>query len=432
MATRPSAACGPPAESRSDLAALYERVRRATVSLVEGLAPEDTVVQSMPDVSPTKWHLAHVTWFFETFVLTPAVSGYRPFHPGFSHLFNSYYETVGSMHPRPRRGLLSRPTLKEVLGYRRHVDLAMEDLLCSGAASDPSLSSRVRLGLEHEQQHQELLLMDVKHVFSCNPLRPAYSTGSGAPAGAAAPAAGWVAVPGGLHDIGHEGDGFSFDNERPRHAVHIVGCELADCLVTCGEHLEFMADGGYDRPELWLADGWTAVQSEGWRAPLYWSVAPGEATVFTLAGEREIRPHEPLVHVSYYEADAHARWAGARLPREAEWEVLAASVPVAGNFLESGGLQPEPAPTTEGARQLFGDAWEWTQSAYSPYPGFLPEQGAIGEYNGKFMANQFVLRGGACVTPRDHARLTYRNFYYPHQRWQFGGFRLAREAQDGA
>lgn len=407
----------------------YERVRSRTEALAAPLSPEDQVVQSMPDVSPAKWHRAHTTWFFETFLLQPHLPGYEPFDPAFGYLFNSYYEQVGARHPRPERGLLSRPGAAEIGRYREHVDAAMRRLIVhAGSETLAACAPLLMLGLNHEQQHQELLLMDIKHVLSCNPLQPAYRAGSGARPGNIPPVA-WVGFPGGLVEIGHAGAGFAFDNEDPRHKVWLAPFRLATRLVTCGEWIGFIEDGGYRRPELWLSDGWATVQAQGWEAPLYWEQEGGRWTIFTLAGRRQMDPREPVVHVSYYEADAYARWAGCRLPTEAEWETAAAALPVRGNFVESGSLHPVPAHgPADTLLQTYGDVWEWTMSPYAPYPGFRPAAGAVGEYNGKFMINQMVLRGGCCASPGDHLRSTYRNFFYPHQRWAFVGLRLAEDA----
>ena len=375
----------------------------------------------MDDASPAKWHLAHTSWFFETFILERAVPGYRPFHPDFRVLFNSYYQTVGQQHPRPQRGLLSRPTLDEVFAYRAHVDGQMTALMDAGGELDAGI---VELGLQHEQQHQELILTDIKHLLFCNPLRPAYRKFPEAAGGETAPLR-WQPFDEGLRWTGHDGDGFAFDNELPRHRVFVDAFELATRLVTNGEFRDFIDDGGYERPELWLSDGWHTVQTRGWHAPLYWERRGGAWQVMTLGGLRPVRADEPVCHVSLYEADAFARWAEARLPREAEWEVAATDSVIDGNFVESGRLHPAPA-NASALTQLFGDAWEWTQSAYSPYPGYQPPVGALGEYNGKFMCNQLVLRGGSCATPRAHVRATYRNFFPPDARWQFSGIRLAR------
>jgi ergothioneine biosynthesis protein EgtB len=432
----------------SSLAERYRAVRAATEALAAPLSPEDCALQSMASASPVKWHLAHTSWFFETFLLGEFVpSGatpYRPLRSEYRTLFNSYYVQVGERWPRPERGLLSRPSLAEVLDYRRHVDRAMSELLASKQAADPRVRERVELGLNHEQQHQELLLTDVKHLFSLHPLRPAYreaAASSSVPSptddrAAAAPR--WHRHEAGVREIGHRGSGFAFDNESPRHPVHVAAFELASRLVTNRDFLAFLEDGGYRRPELWLSEGFDAVRTNGWSAPLYWERRDGGWERFTLTGMRPLDPDEPLCHVSLFEADAFARWSGARLPTEFEWEVAAATIPVAGNFVESGALEPRPlarddghAPRTEpqrAPRQMFGEVWQWTQSAYAPYPGFRAAEGAIGEYNGKFMVNQLVLRGGSCVSPRDHLRASYRNFFHPHERWQFMGLRLARDA----
>jgi ergothioneine biosynthesis protein EgtB len=398
---------------------LYRRVRERTVALAAPLAAEDQVVQTMPDVSPTKWHLAHTSWFFETFILRPA-GGYVPLDERYATLFNSYYVGAGDRYPRPERGHLSRPTVAEVHAYRRHVDAAMEAVL-----DDDRFAFTIELGVNHEEQHQELILTDVKHVLCMNPLAPAYRPRP-APAAAAVPGVEWIAHPGGFVDIGcsvDTGDGaaFAFDNERPRHAEWLRPHALASRPVTCGEWRAFMDDGGYDRPELWLSDGWDARERGGWRAPLYWTA---DGQVATLGGLRPVHPAEPVCHVSHYEADAYARWAGARLPSEAEWEAAAATRPLAGNFLEREALHPQPARAT----QMFGDVWEWTASPYLAYPGFQPFAGALGEYNGKFMANRMVLRGGSCLTPARHVRRSYRNFFPSDARWQMTGLRLARDA----
>jgi ergothioneine biosynthesis protein EgtB len=412
------------------LVARYQEVRRFTEKLCEPLAVEDYVIQPMPDVSPTKWHLAHTSWFFETFVLTPAVPDYRPFHPLFGYLFNSYYNAVGKRHCRPRRGLLSRPTVEEVYQYRAHVDRAMLDLLDRLAG----ITSVIELGLHHEQQHQELIVTDIKNVFAANPLRPVYREQPRARHAAPGPVE-WIDYPGGLCEIGHGGAGFSFDNETPRHRVYLQPFRLASRLVTNGEYQAFIEGGGYRRPELWLSDGWNAVQAHGWDAPFYWEEQDGRWGIMTLSGLREVDAAEPVCHLSFYEADAYATWAGARLPSEAEWEVAGVGAPMEGNFAESGLLHPAPEPGPESTAatpatptQLFGDVWEWTSSPYRPYPGFRPLDGALGEYNGKFMCNQMVLRGGSCATPRSHIRPTYRNFFPPDARWQFTGLRLARDA----
>jgi ergothioneine biosynthesis protein EgtB len=401
----------------------YHAVRSLTESLAAPLSPEDQTVQSMPDVSPTKWHRAHTAWFFETFLLEPDLDGYAPYHPAYAVLFNSYYESVGQQFPRPRRGLVTRPGAAEVGAYRAHVDSGMAELL--GRPPGPATTALVELGIQHEQQHQELLLMDIKHVLSQNPLDPAYGT----PAGRSATEVSkipWTDRPGGLYEVGHDGRGFGFDNEFPRHRIYLEPFGLTDRPVVCGEWLDFVDDGGYRRPELWLSEGWAAVQAGGWEHPLYWSYDRGRWSEFTLGGRVDLDPARPVCHVSYYEADAYARWAGCRLPTEAEWEVAAAGHPVEGNLLDLDSLHP--GPVADAGTSPYGDVWQWTSSAYSPYPGFEPLPGAVGEYNGKFMVNQYVLRGGCCVTPRDHVRPTYRNFFPPSARWAFTGLRLARNA----
>jgi ergothioneine biosynthesis protein EgtB len=396
-----------------DLAALYPRIRRATEALCAPLAVEDYVLQSMPDASPAKWHLAHTSWFFETFLLGTR-AGYRPVDARYAELFNSYYNSVGEQHPRDRRGL-SRPTVEEVYAYRRAVDERVAELLPSLPAA---LLAVVEVGLHHEEQHQELILTDVKHLLAQNPLQPVYRAAPPRPSRPPAPLA-FRRFEGGLVEIGAGGDRFAFDNERPRHRAWLEPFELADRLVTVGEYRAFIDDRGYRRPELWLSDGWAARTAGGWRAPLYWN---GDGTLFTLAGARPLDPHEPVCHLSFYEADAYARWAGARLPTEEEWEHAAPKAPPPdANLLESFHFHP-----VAGADQTWGDTWEWTQSPYVAYPGYTPFEGALGEYNGKFMCNQLVLRGGSCATPSRHLRASYRNFFPPSARWQFTGVRLAR------
>ena len=418
----------------------YRAVRQTTEALTRSLTPEDQLAQSMPDASPTKWHLAHTTWFWETFLLVPHLAGYKVFDPRFHYLFNSYYEALGPRQPRPERGLLTRPSLADVIAYRAYVDAAMASLLAEGA--DP-FAALIDLGLAHEEQHQELILMDILHLFAQSPLQPAYAPPRNVTAAPAADPLRFVAFEGGLVEIGHAGrpsdeQGFAFDNEGPRHKVWLERFELADRLVTNGEWLAFMADGGYRRPDLWLAEGWARAQAEGWDAPLYWQPtsenkdAEGGWSAMTLHGLRPLDPAAPVSHVSFYEAEAYAAWAGARLPTEAEWEHAAQGLTVAGNFTGSGRLAATAPPPATGLRQMFGDLWEWTRSAYAPYPGFRPAAGAVGEYNGKFMAGQFVLRGGAAVTPTGHVRASYRNFFYPQQRWMFSGVRLARDVAHDA
>jgi ergothioneine biosynthesis protein EgtB len=410
----------------------YRAVRGLTERLCAPLGPEDYVVQSMPDASPAKWHLAHTTWFFGTFILAAFDPGHEPFHPHYGYLFNSYYNALGDRLPRPRRGLLTRPTVEEVYRYRAHVDARMERLLeDADEARLRGLGPLVELGLNHEQQHQELLLTDLKHAFACNPLRPAYRDRPAPPAstrGAGVPPA-WVDYPEGLREMGHDGNGFAFDNEGPRHRVFLEGFRLAARLVTNREYRAFVEDGGYRRPDLWLSDGWAARQAQSWEAPLYWERDGDDWRQFTLEGLQPLCDDEPVCHVSYYEADAFARWAGSRLPTEAEWEVVARDMPVDGNLLDDERFQPAPASAVAAGRpvQLYGDVWEWTASPYVAYPGYRPAAGALGEYNGKFMCNQLVLRGGSCVTPRSHLRPTYRNFFPPDARWQFSGFRLAKD-----
>lgn len=421
-----STAADPP--GRGDLLLRYQAVRGLTDELCRPLCPEDCVAQSMPDASPVKWHLAHTSWFFETFVLARLDESYRPLHAQYGFLFNSYYNTVGERVARPQRGLMTRPTLAETYDYRACIDARMAEVL-SGPLPDDS-AAIVELGLNHEQQHQELILTDVKHLFSFNPLCPVYRAAEESrERQPSLSAVEWRESGGGLVEIGHSGDGFAFDNESPRHRAYLRPFALATRLATCGEYRDFIEDGGYRRPELWLSDGWDAVRQLNWEAPLYWRRAEGGWRIFTLSGERGLHPAEPVCHVSYFEADAFARWSGARLPTEAEWEWIAANQPIAGNLLESGLLHPAAAdcrPATAPA-QLYGDVWEWTASPYTAYPGYRPAPGALGEYNGKFMCNQFVLRGGSCATPTDHIRATYRNFFPPPARWQFTGIRLAKD-----
>jgi ergothioneine biosynthesis protein EgtB len=414
---RPGAAAG------DTLADAYRRVRAFTERLCQPLEIEDYVVQSMPDCSPTKWHLAHVSWFFETFLLQPNVADYRSLHPQYTYLFNSYYNAVGKRHCRPKRGLISRPTVAETYRYRAYVDEHVFSLL---ERADQEVLDRVEpvvvLGLHHEQQHQELLVTDLKHMLAENPLHPVYRPQPPRASGTVVPLH-WRQYPGGPSWIGHAGEGFAFDNEGPRHQVFLEPFELALRPVTNGDYLAFMADGGYQRPDLWLSTGWATVQEQGWEAPLYWERQGDTWWSFTLHGFSPVDEAEPVCHVSYYEADAFARWADARLPTEAEWEVVAADTPLTGNFVESELYHPAPI-SSEG---LFGDVWQWTQSSYAPYPGFRPAAGAIGEYNGKFMCNQYVLRGGSCATSESHLRATYRNFFPADARWQFMGLRLARD-----
>lgn len=422
------AAAGPRKAKRQGRAADLSRrlleTRNCSLSLAEPLNDEDMVVQAMDDASPAKWHLAHTTWFFEAFLLTQLDDTYKPFDEDFAYCFNSYYEGKGERHPRPFRGLLTRPSADSVRAYRAYVDEALDAFMTRGRLTDEALDI-VELGINHEQQHQELLLTDILYLFASQPLRPAYRQAALSEADRAyAPS--YVGFDGGIVEVGHDGNGFSYDNEGPRHQTLLQPFSLADRCVTKGEWLEFMADGGYERHEHWLMDGWTMVNAQGWHAPLHWERRDGEWMQMTLSGLRPIDPAAPVTHVSYYEADAFARWAGRRLPTEFEWEHASLSVAEEGRMLGSGGLRPSPAGKPDGTlKQMFGDVWEWTQSHYSPYPGYRPPEGAVGEYNGKFMCGQFVLKGGSCATPDGHVRRTYRNFFYPHQRWQFKGLRLA-------
>lgn len=402
----------------------FEAVRAVSERICTPLAVDDYQLQSILETSPPKWHLAHSSWFFETFVLSCFRSDYQPFQAKFGYLFNSYYYTVGSMHPRPKRGLLSRPTVEEVYEYRHYVDEQMRHLMAwTDGAQWADMAFRIILGLQHEQQHQELMLMDIKHNFSVNPLLPAYRTDLPVSNGEASPVS-WLERAGGIHDIGFSGNGFSFDNETPRHQVLLEDHRLADRLVTNREYLDFIEDGGYRHPALWMADGWALINEQAWRHPLYWRSEEGGWKQFTLGGLRDLNPHEPVCHLSYYEADAYARWAGKRLPGEAELELaLVEWDDGTGNYLETGYLHP----ATASGGQWSGDLWCWTSSGYAAYPGFKPLSGPMGEYNGKFMSNQMVLKGGCCVTPRDHMRPSYRNFFYPHDRWPFTGVRLAED-----
>lgn len=401
----------------NDLAAAYVRVRQASLALAAPLSAEDCCVQSMPDASPVKWHLAHTTWFFETFVLEPNERGFAPFHPAFRVLFNSYYQGVGARHPRAERGLITRPGLQQVLAYRTQVDARMQALLAGGV--DAALQALIELGLQHEQQHQELLLTDIKHLLSCNPLLPAYANAEHPRASAQPVALHWLPQDAGLHEIGHAGQGFAFDNELPRHRVYLNAFALASRPVSNAEYQAFVDGGGYADAGHWLSEGWDWLQARGRAAPLYWQRLEGGGWgEFTLQGLQALSAAQPVVHLSYYEADAYARWAGARLPTEAEWECAASQ------------LAP-PASTAQrlhpAAQAAPGEVWEWTQSSYAPYPGFRSAEGAVGEYNGKFMVNQYVLRGGSCATPAGHVRPTYRNFFPAGACWQFTGLRLARD-----
>ncbi len=412
----------------SELQKRFGRVRRRSQKLAEPLPIEDQVVQTMPEVSPTKWHLAHTTWFFETFVAGAYSEDYREFHEEFGDLFNSYYRGVGPCFERGRRGTIGRPGVATILEYRSHVDSAIDEMFESSGDATP-WDAMVEVGLEHEYQHQELILTDIKHVLANNPLNPAYRREC---AGSRPEGDGrrrgdddWLEVDGGLYEIGDDGDeGFAFDNEGPRHRRYVDGFRLASQPVTCGQYLEFIDDGGYERSKLWLSEGWAAVENQQWEAPLYWEERDGRWWMMTLGGMRPVDPAEPVCHVSYFEADAYARWAGGRLPTEAEWEIAAREYPVAGNFAASGRFHPEALGDED--YRLYGDVWEWTSSAYGPYPGFEPWDDTLGEYNGKFMCNQYVLRGGSCVSCADQIRPTYRNYFAPDARWQFSGIRLAQ------
>lgn len=418
----------PKALSRHALIERFQTIRNFTEHLCDPLETEDYVVQSMPDVSPTKWHLSHTSWFFENFVLDLEMPSYRSPKPEYAFLFNSYYVQSGERHYRPHRGLITRPTVEEVFKYRQHVSQHVEKLIDEASQETVvRIAPIIELGLNHEQQHQELLLTDIKHVFSVNPIKPAYAESQPVQRASATPLE-WIPFESGVHEVGHPGRSFAYDNEGPRHKVYLEPYEVGSRLVTNREYLDFIEDGGYERAELWLTDARPKVDEEGWRAPIYWEKEDAGWRQFTLAGMHDLADDEPVCHLSYYEADAFARWADCRLPTEMEWEVAADNVRLEGNFVDSAALHPTSPPKANSGTvsQLFGDVWEWTGSHYSPYPGYKPAPGAVGEYNGKFMCNQFVLRGGSCATSITHIRSTYRNFFPADARWQFAGLRLAR------
>jgi ergothioneine biosynthesis protein EgtB len=418
--------------TQESLIEFYKTVREFSHTLAEPLEIEDYVVQSMPDVSPTKWHLAHTSWFFETFVLSKAIREYRSPNPQYAYLFNSYYILAGERHLRPKRGFISRPTVGETYSYRNHVDESMLQFMHSANKKEwKELSAVIEIGIHHEQQHQELIVTDIKHVLSENPLNPQYVSKQKPDRTTDKPQElKWVSFEGGVRNIGNEGEGFGYDNEYPLHKVYVNPYKLGSRLVTNTQYMEFIEDGGYETPEIWLSEGWATVETNDWKAPLYWQKINGEWMQFTLTGLRKVEPNEPLTHVSYFEADSYARWAGSRLPTEAEWEVAAASVPIEGNFVDNMNFHPAPLDKSSNGqplKQMFGDVWEWTQSAYSAYPGYKAPPGALGEYNGKFMCNQMVLKGGSCATSKSHIRKTYRNFFPTDARWQFMGIRLAKD-----
>lgn len=416
------------------LAAYYLRVRNETEDICVPLVTEDYGIQTVPEVSPPKWHLAHTSWFFETLLLKPFLDNYKEYHPQFGTLFNSYYDTIGEYHPRPERGLLSRPTVEEVYAYRKYIDEYMGILLADDKhPQQQEIQARSRLGINHEQQHQELMLTDIKHIFAYSPLKPKYKTESVKIIRNTKPSSlSWKRFNAGLYETGTETKQFAYDNESPRHKSYLEQFEIADRLVTNGEYLEFMDSGAYQNPDYWLSDAWKIINTEHWQAPLYWEKIAHEWWYMTLSGMQRVDPDAPVCHVSFYEAAAYARWKNVRLPTESEWEVVASEAEIKGNFRESWSLQPRSITSEKNendVQQLFGDVWEWTQSPYVSYPGYVQQHGAFGEYNGKFMSSQMVLRGGSCATPVDHMRKTYRNFFYPHERWQFMGIRLARDVE---
>jgi len=414
--------------SRENLLSRYKAVRNFSLEICKPLITEDFVIQSMPDVSPTKWHLSHTSWFFETFVLKEASGNYKSLHPRYAYLFNSYYIQAGDRFERPKRGLLSRPSVEEVFQYRDYIDQKMISFFeSSNEETFKKLSQVVEIGLHHEQQHQELMLTDIKHVFSINPLHPVYVEKEDKNI-ERIPSVKWISFEEGIYKIGNNGKEFSYDNETPQHNEYVESFSLASRLITNGEYIKFVEDGGYDRAELWLSDGAAAVAKERWIAPLYWEKIDGDWWNFKLTGFKKVNLNEPVCHVSFYEADAFARWAGARLPTEAEWEAAVSDLDINGNFVENKNFHPVPVlEESNGPEQMYGNVWEWTRSSYSPYPGYKTLPGALGEYNGKFMSNQMVLRGGSCATSKTHIRKTYRNFFPPNARWQFMGIRLAKD-----
>lgn len=420
--------------SQESLIEFYKAVRQFSHTLAEPLEIEDYVVQSMPDVSPTKWHLAHTSWFFETFVLSKTLKEYKSPNPQYAYLFNSYYVQAGERHLRPKRGLISRPTVEETYSYRNHVDEGMLQFMENASEKEwQEIASVIEIGIHHEQQHQELIVTDIKHVLSENPLQPKYlNKDSNGKSSKQSNENKWISYDGGISNIGNGGNGFGYDNEYPKHKVYLNPFKLSSSLVTNTEYIEFINDGGYETPEIWLSEGWATVETNNWKAPLYWQKNDGKWMQFTLTGLRDVEPDEPVTHVSYFEADAYARWAGSRLPTEAEWEVAASNVAIEGNFVDNLNFHPvglEDKANGDFPKQMFGDVWEWTQSSYSAYPGYKTPPGALGEYNGKFMCNQMVLRGGSCATSKSHIRKTYRNFFPTNSRWQFMGIRLAKDAE---
>lgn len=416
---------------RNSLLKSFRKVRSFSHKLAKPLSREDYVVQSMPDVSPTKWHLAHTSWFFEAFVLSKTISKYRSLHPQYNFLFNSYYVQVGDRHSRPKRGLISRPTVDEVYEYREYVDKNMLKLFKTlDDKKFSKIAEVIEIGIHHEQQHQELIVTDIKHVLSENPLFPTYKKSTDNKKGKGVSGHKWVEFEGGIHTIGNEGDNFGYDNEFPLHKTYVEPFSLASRLVTNGEYMDFINDGGYSKAELWLSDGWNTVTLNNWEAPLYWIRNGNRWDLFTLGGLKKIDLNQPVCHLSFYEAEAFARWAGGRLPGEYEWEIASKGQKIEGNFVDNGNFHPVAATNSNGTiQQMYGDVWEWTRSPYSPYPGYNPPPGALGEYNGKFMCNQIVLRGGSCATSKSHIRNSYRNFFPPDSRWQFMGLRLAKDAK---